>query len=196
MNWTILICLASLSTLFLLIEMRGIRTTLQLRFKGDIQRESLFLAQYGQSVATPIAAWLIAIAEGQGVFLLQLRVFTLVCVPVAITSLTCSFLKRVLGRMRPNREHAGRFTGPAWKRDNKRESFPSSHSACAFALTVTLIHFFPEAAIVFWLLASSTAVLRYLLDAHFPSDILAGVLLGLLIGHYGLSWMEHLWPVA
>ena len=194
MSWAIVLILTGLAAVFMLFEMRGMRTTLQLNVKGDIKRETAFLAQYGQSVATPIAAWLMAIAKGQDQTRLQWRIFLLVCVPVLIVSLSCTVLKRVLGRMRPNRENAGKFTGFSWKNDNKRESFPSSHSACAFALTITLIHFWPAAAIVFWLLAFTTAALRYLLDAHFPSDVVAGSLLGVVIGHFSLAWLDGVLP--
>lgn len=194
MTWTIAIVLAALTAVLMILELRGVRTTLSLSFKGDIKRETAFLAQYGQSVATPIAAWLVAIGVGQDQWALQWRAFVLVCGPVLMASVSCMILKRLLGRMRPNREQAGRFTGFSWKHDNKRESFPSSHSACAFALTVTLIHFWPEAALVFWLLAFITAGLRYVLDAHFPSDVVGGSLLGLLIAKYGLIWIEQILP--
>lgn len=186
-TWTIALVLAAVAGVLLVLEMRGVRTTLSLSFKGDIKRESAFLAQYGQSVATPIAGWLVAIARGN-----DWRWFVIVCAPVLMASVTCMILKRLLGRMRPNREHAGRFTGFSWKHDNKRESFPSSHSACAFALTVVLIRIWPQAAVVFWTLAFITAVLRYVLDAHFPSDVVAGSLLGLIVGQSGVVWMEQL----
>lgn len=194
MNLTILLILAVLTAVFLILELRGVRTTLQLSFKGDIKRESAFLAQYGQSVATPLAAWFVAIAKGQDHFPQQLRWFGLICIPVLMTSLSCSILKRSLGRMRPNRENAGKFTGPQWRNDNKRESFPSSHSACAFALTMTLIYAWPPAALVFWILAFVTAGLRYLMDAHFPSDVIAGSLLGLVVGQYGIIWLNNVLP--
>lgn len=196
MHWIAVIVLAVVGTVFLIIELRGLPLTLQLSFKGDIKRESAFLQQYGQSVATPIAAWLVAIAASDQ-FPLQLRAFTLIGLPVLMASGSCAVLKRIFGRMRPNRENAGKFTGfthPTLKRDNKRESFPSSHSACAFALTMTLIHFWPEAAVVFWTLAGITAGLRYVLDAHFPSDIIFGSLLGVLLGHYGYLWLDAVLP--
>lgn len=170
--------LAVATAVLLAIEHRhAARMTLTLSFKGDVKRESAFLAQYGQSVATPIAAWLAAIAKGN-----DWRVFAFVCIPVIAVSLTCSLLKWCLGRMRPNRENAGRFTGFSWRRKNSRESFPSSHSACAFACTVALIRVWPEAAVVFWVLASITALLRFVMSAHFPGDIVAGATIGVALG--------------
>lgn len=195
MHWTILVILTALAAVFLILETRGVRTTLQLSFRrGDIKRESAFLAQYGQSVATPLAAWLVAIAFGQDQVRSELRWFGLICGPVVITSISCMILKRLFGRMRPNRENEGAFTGFSWKNQNARESFPSSHSACAFALSLTLIHVWPQAAAVFWFLAIMTAILRYLMDAHFPSDILAGAVIGLLVGHFGFLWLDQTLP--
>ncbi len=190
MTLTIVILLTVLAAVLMFLEMRGVPITLKLSMKGDIKRESAFLAQYGQSVATPIAAWLMAIAKGQDQFRFQLRIFCIICLTVIGTSLTSTIIKRSLGRMRPNRENAGKFTGPAWRNDNQRESFPSSHSSCAFALSMTLIYYWPEAAVVFWLLAFITAILRYLMDAHFPSDVIAGSLLGVVMGYYGVIWLD------
>lgn len=167
--------------LLLLAEHLGARTTLSLesRLKGDVKRESRWLAQYGQSVCTPVAAllvWLLDATNG-------VRNGVLVLVAVLAASLICMVLKRLLGRIRPGREGAGRFSGPSWKHANYRESFPSSHSACAAALTVSLVCFYPQAAPVLWALALACAGLRYVLDAHFPSDVLGGIALGYAVGH-------------
>lgn len=187
MTWTIGSILTGLTGLLLLVEQRGYRTTLRLSFKGDVKRESAFLSQYGQAVATPLGGWLAAIARGN-----DWRIFVLICAPVLITSMICILLKRLLGRVRPTREQAGRFTGFSLRRESGRESFPSSHSACAAALSVGLVHVWPEAAIVFWLLAGVTAALRYVMDAHFPSDVTAGLLLGLVVGNVAVASIERL----
>lgn len=167
--------------LVLLAEHLGARTTLQLegRLKGDVKRESRWVAQYGQSVCTPVAALLVFLLDGVN----GLRNGLIVLAAVLATSVLCMVLKRSLGRIRPGRDGAGRFTGPSLRHANYRESFPSSHSACAVALTVALVSFYPAAAPVLWGLAISCAMLRYVLDAHFPSDVLAGVATGYAVGH-------------
>lgn len=173
----------------LVLEFLGVRTTLSLekQMKGDVKRESRWLAQYGQSVCTPVAAALVfcldragrtRYADGVG-----LRRSITIIAAVLAASVICLVLKRLLGRNRPGRERAGAFTGPSWKHANARESFPSSHSACAVALTVVLAAYYPQAALVFWALALMCAGLRYVLDAHFPSDVLGGVALGYVVGH-------------
>lgn len=184
MNLWLILALAVPSVFLLLLELAGFRTTLSLSFKGDIKRESAFLAQYGQSAATPLAAILMMIAKDDW------RPGAVIVSAVLAASIASLVVKRLSGRMRPNRENAGKFTGFSFKHDNKRESFPSSHSACAVALTVALNHYWPEAAAVFWTLAVITALLRYVLDAHFPSDVLAGCLLGYVVAVFSIELLE------
>ena len=90
-------------------------------------------------------------------------------------------LNRGIGRVRPGREDAGKFLGPTFRHANFRESFPSSHTACAVALSVMLAHSYREAAATFWGLAIICALLRYVLDAHWPSDVIGGVAVGLAV---------------
>jgi membrane-associated phospholipid phosphatase len=173
--------------ILLVLEMRGVRTTLSLSFRGDVKRETAFLAQYGQSVATPVAAILVWQFYPQ-----NFRMPIAIVSSVLATSISCMILKRLFGRVRPNRENAGKFLGPSFKHANHRESFPSSHSACAVALTVALACLFPQAKITFWVLAIITAVLRYVLDAHWPSDVLGGVALGYIVAHLAMRGFGYM----
>src|SRR5438128_1748795 len=59
MHWPLLIALVALCAALMLLERLGVPTTLALHFKGDVKRETRWLAQYGQSVCTPVAALLI-----------------------------------------------------------------------------------------------------------------------------------------
>ena len=77
--------------------------------------------------------------------------------------------------------------GPSLRNANHRESFPSSHSATAMALSTVLATYYPHAAITFWALAVGTAIIRYVLDAHWPSDILVGLALGYAVAREGLT---------
>jgi membrane-associated phospholipid phosphatase len=177
MNPYLLIGLIAACILLMILERLGVPTTLQLSFKGDVKRESAFLAQWGQSVATPLAGllvWQLDRAQPKH----ALAVFLGPCV----ATVSCFILKRLFGRVRPNREGAGRFLGPTLTHANWRESFPSSHSACALAMSMPLAYLYPQAAITFWALAIITALLRYVLDAHWPSDVIGGVAVGYLSG--------------
>src|SRR3954447_13422073 len=132
MNLVVLIILLAACAALFILERTGVRTTLELEFKGDIKRESRWLAQYGQSVCTPVAALLVGTMDPAA----KLKPF-LVIAAVLSASVACMLLKRALGRVRPGREDAGKFLGPSLKHANYRESFPSSHSACAVALSAT-----------------------------------------------------------
>lgn len=183
MTWTLLIILLAAAAVMLVLEFRGLPTTLTLKMKGDLKRESRWLVQYGQSACTPVVAIVVWQLDPRG-----WRAGWTVGGVVAIAALAAMVLKRLLGRVRPGREGAGRFLGPTWKHSNHRESFPSSHSACAAALSGILALMYPQAAITFWALAVGCAALRWLLDAHWPSDVLAGLVLGLAIAQLAWSW--------
>jgi membrane-associated phospholipid phosphatase len=182
MNWVLFSILLAACAVLMFLERLGLPTTLALQFKGDVKRETRWLAQYGQSVCTPVAALLVFQLDSNSPPIPLHRAIVLIA-GVLATSIVAMLLKRILGRVRPGREHAGRFLGPSLKHANYRESFPSSHSACAVALSVLLSLWYPAAAPTFWGLAIACAALRYLLDAHWPSDVLGGIALG-----YGIAY--------
>jgi membrane-associated phospholipid phosphatase len=187
MNWPLLLILLLACALMMVLESRGLRTTLKLSFKGDVKRETAFLAQWGQSIATPLVTLIICQLDPP-----RRRDAMIMFLGVLATSVVCFILKRLLGRVRPNKEGAGKFLGPSIGHASYRESFPSSHSACAIALSAFLAQLYPPAAITFWALGITTAVLRYILDAHFPSDVLGGV----AIGYVAATCALHLAGVA
>ena len=161
----------------ILVERFYPRMALELSFKADLKRETRWLAQYGQTSCTlAIAAVLWLMDRGprpNGHYPALVLVVSVVAASVAAI-----ILKRLLGRVRPRREGAGKFLGPSLKGGNSRESFPSSHSAAAVAMSVVLARLYPPAAPVFWTLALICAGLRYVMDAHWPSDVLGGIALG------------------
>ncbi len=62
-------------------------------------------------------------------------------------------------------------------------SFPSGHSMTAFSVTVPLSMAYPGLEVGLLFCALSIAVSRILLGLHFLSDVVAGSLLGALIGY-------------
>ena len=180
-SWTLFLTLLAACGIMMLLEWRGVPTTLLLTFKGDIKRESRWLAQYGQAVCTVVAALLVWQLDHAN----RHR-----AVPVLVATfgatLVATVIKKSFSRVRPGRENAGKFLGPSLKHGNYKESFPSSHSACAVALSATLAVMYPPAAVTLWALALGCAVLRYLLDAHWPSDVLGGIALGYGCAHLTL----------
>ena len=188
----LLLGLLAACAVLMALEFRGLKTTLALNMKGDVKRETRWLAQYGQSVCTGVAALLVWQLDPSAA-LRGRRALTIVGAVVA-ASVAAMLVKRLVSRVRPNHEGAGKFLGPTLKHANRHESFPSSHSAAAMALSVTLAMLYPQAAATFWGLALACAVLRYLLDAHFPSDVLGGIALGYGVAHL-VAKLSHL-PTA
>lgn len=59
-------------------------------------------------------------------------------------------------------------------------SFPSGHTTSSFAAAGVLATKIKKYRIVFWILAVSIAFSRLYLLVHYPSDVIVGILLGLL----------------
>jgi undecaprenyl-diphosphatase len=93
-------------------------------------------------------------------------------------------LKERLVRERPCALHPRIRAGA---RALDRYSFPSGHTLHAVAFTLIAISAFPALA---WLLAPFAvlvAMSRVVLGLHYPSDVVAGALLGALLAHLALA---------
>jgi undecaprenyl-diphosphatase len=60
-------------------------------------------------------------------------------------------------------------------------SFPSGHTITAFAVAVSLSHFYPDLTAGLLFCALSVAASRILLGMHFLSDVMAGAVIGSLL---------------
>ena len=126
MNLTLLAVLVALCVILMVLERRGLKTTLKLNMKGDVKRETRFLAQYGQSVCTGIGALLVFQLDPRPE---SGRIALVLSGIVLVTSVVAMLVKRLVSRVRPGHENAGKFLGTSLKHANYKESFPSSHSA-------------------------------------------------------------------
>jgi membrane-associated phospholipid phosphatase len=89
-------------------------------------------------------------------------------------------IKRVVRRPRPDLPDL-----PALGRVPSRLSFPSAHAASSFAAATAYAPLLPR---VPWRAAAVTMGLsRVVLGVHYPSDVVAGALLGVTVGRLGRS---------
>jgi membrane-associated phospholipid phosphatase len=75
-------------------------------------------------------------------------------------------------------------------------SFPSDHAAAAFAIAFAVLAFSRRAGAVFLAVAALIGLSRIALGMHYPSDVLAGLLVGLaaaaLVTRAGRPWIDRL----
>ena len=93
-----------------------------------------------------------------------------VVVAVGVSDLLADLGKALVRRHRPF-EHQ---IGPS----ERTHSFPSGHSATAFAGATMLAYFAPRARVPLYVLAVLIAYSRLYNGVHYPTDVLAGAALG------------------
>ena len=65
----------------------------------------------------------------------------------------------------------------------KGMSFPSSHATASFMTAAVLTAYFKKYAVLFYSFAAAVAVSRVYMGVHYPSDVLAGAVMGVAIGY-------------
>jgi membrane-associated phospholipid phosphatase len=99
---------------------------------------------------------------------------------IATASVLVHGLKLVIGRARPELlADYGAYSLTPFAGDWLFESFPSGHSTAAGAFFGAFAMLKPELRPLFLILALMIGVSRVIVGAHYPSDVAAGLLLGL-----------------
>ena len=100
----------------------------------------------------------------------------------ALAGIATQILKHLIGRPRPRFTHQEAFGyGPSWQ--GGLDAFPSGHAAASFAVATVLARYFPEWRGLWYGGALFVCVGRVIRGSHFPTDVLAGAVLGFLIGY-------------
>lgn len=115
---------------------------------------------------------------------------------VLVAAGVAGLVKTMTGRERPSHldqipgsERRWAFRGPArGLSDASFQSFPSGHTAGAFASATALATFYPPARVVCWSVAVACGVSRVVKHQHFLSDVSAGAVVGHLIALWVLGW--------
>lgn len=102
-----------------------------------------------------------------------------VVVAVAGADLAADVGKFLVHRHRPY-EHQ---LGPS----ERTHSFPSGHAATSFAAATVLSSFAPRFRVAFYALATLIAYSRLSNGVHYPTDVVAGALVGVLTGRLLLA---------
>ncbi len=95
------------------------------------------------------------------------------------TGLVVQGLKHIVGRARPRITFDPVFIGPSVK--SGYDSFPSGHTALAFCLAFILSRYFPRYRIPCYLFAVTVGWDRLDGLSHFPSDVIAGAVIGTVV---------------
>lgn len=114
---------------------------------------------------------------------------------VGAPSLLTTIIKRIIGRGRPVHFDEVGILGFKWNLwDWTYQSFPSGHATTAFALAAVLGFLSERWFYPALLLAGLIGLSRVTLGVHYPSDVLAGAVIGLL-GAYAirLAFADRRW---
>jgi membrane-associated phospholipid phosphatase len=167
-----------------------------LQLGGDLKREVEFVQQWGDVVCVLLV--------GAAVLLLDPRVRRRLwdgVAALAATAIVYEVLKIGIGRPRPKFNDPWHFCGPfttyplvrggvtvmrhSWELwagiSSDLWSMPSSHTAAATALSVVLARLYPRLAPLLVVMAVLVGVCRVVLAAHYPSDVLVGWGLGVVM---------------
>ena len=71
-------------------------------------------------------------------------------------------------------------------------SFPSAHAAFSFMMATLLALWFPRYRIIFFIVAGFIGWTRIYLGLHYPTDVIAGAILGYGITKLFLYWVDGL----
>jgi membrane-associated phospholipid phosphatase len=146
---------------------------------SDVRREAHAVEQFGQVVSSILVIVLIFQLDPA-----RRKYLPAIAVTLIATAGVVTVMKHAVGRARPAAGEAGEFRSESptgGEMDAKSESFPSGHSASAAATAVLLTALYPRGRYIFWSLALAVAMLRFVNNAHWLSDVIAGVTVGYVV---------------
>jgi undecaprenyl-diphosphatase len=123
----------------------------------------------------------LALVFGQAVFAIA---------AIGFAQLLTRVLKLVVGRARPELiDPNGAFQFDFFQFGELYWSFPSGHATTSGALTAILLLWFPRARLAVLPVGMTLALSRVAADAHYPSDVAAGFLVGFVVALFLARWL-------
>jgi membrane-associated phospholipid phosphatase len=115
---------------------------------------------------------------------------------LVVATLIKTNLKHVVARTRPNvLLEEGRYEGELFGQDEgKWHSFPSGHAAGSVAVARAMGRVYPKARTGAYAEAAAVALMQIPRWAHYPADIVAGAVVGLVAEAAVNRAADYLWP--
>ena len=113
---------------------------------------------------------------------------------VAVTATVANLIAKPLGRRRRPDRIAQEVPLARQVRMPVSSSFPSGHTAAAFAFATGVGHVSPAAAAPLRALAALVAYSRVHTGVHYPGDVAAGSLLGIVLAEVTARWLDRRLP--
>jgi undecaprenyl-diphosphatase len=104
----------------------------------------------------------------------------------AIAYVTAFVIHHIYDRPRPYEAH----TIPHPWSSSTDASFPSDHTSLSFAIAFAVLAFDTVAGVVFLVVAAIIGVGRLFIGAHYPGDVLMGVLIGAVAAFVAVRWLR------
>jgi len=98
-----------------------------------------------------------------------------------LTLVTVTVLRLAIDRPRPYAEDGAGIT-PLVRKNSDGKSFPSRHVTCATVIAMTFLPFYPMMGGVLLFASVLLSYARFATGLHYPSDILAGAGVGVILG--------------
>ncbi|MEP1092077.1 MAG: phosphatase PAP2 family protein [Rhizobiaceae bacterium] len=109
---------------------------------------------------------------------------------IALSGISANLIKNTIGRARPKMlDTLGPYHFEPAAFDATFASFPSGHSTTSGAIGMVLILLFPRYWPLWLLIAVLGGISRVIVGAHYPSDVLAGLVFGAGFVLFAARWL-------